>query len=395
VTAFALSPDSAARTARLEDRLRARAKELGAGAVGIARVSEESVGLDAGRLRRWLASGFGADLSYMSRGTARRSDPRLSVPGARSVIALAFDYAFPSQDTEDEAMRASHGAARVARYARGRDYHRVIPKRLRALLAWLGEERPGTSGRAYVDTGPVLERAWAARAGVGWTGKHSLALRADGGSWFMLGVVVTDLALEPDSPAQDRCGRCTRCLDACPTGAIVAPYQVDARRCISYLTIERRGAIPLEFRAAIGERVFGCDDCQDACPWNALAAESPVADFRPRGDLLERPLVSWLDLDEAAFAARFRGTALARARRDGFLRNVCVALGNRGDRGTAPRLARTLREDPSPLVRAHAAWALGRLGGDEATEALSAALHDADASVRAEAEQALGASGRA
>jgi epoxyqueuosine reductase len=395
VTAFAPSPDSAAPSARLEDRLRTRAQELGAGAVGIARVDEESVALDARRLRRWLASGFGADLSYMSRSTARRSDPRLSFPGARSVIVLAFDYAFPSQDRADDAMRSSHGAARVARYARGRDYHRVIPKRLRALLAWLGEERPGTAGRAYVDTGPVLERAWASRAGVGWTGKHSLALRAEGGSWFVLGVLVTDCALEPDPPVEDRCGRCTRCLDACPTGAIVAPYQVDARRCISYLTIERRGAIPLEFRAAIGERVFGCDDCQDACPWNALAAESPIADFRPRGDLLERPLVSWLDLDDDAFAARFRGTALARARRDGFLRNVCVALGNRGDRRNLSRLARTLREDPSPLVRGHAAWALGRLGGDEATSALRAALQDPDPGVAAEAEQALGAAGRA
>jgi len=162
---------------------------------------------------------------------------------------------------------------------------------------------------------------------------------------------------------------------------------VDARRCISYLTIERRGAIPLELRPLIGERVFGCDDCQDACPWNRLAAESPIADFRPRGDLLERPLVSWLDLDEAAFQARFRGTALARARRDGFLRNVCVALGNRGDASAAPRLARALAEDPSPLVRAHAAWALGRLGGEQ--PALRAALADPDPAVRAEAERAL------
>src|SRR5262249_32671717 len=202
-----------------------------------------------------------------------------------------------------------------------------------------------------------------------------------------LGVLVTDCALEPDPPVEDRCGRCTRCLDACPTGAIVAPYQVDARRCIPYLTIERRGAIPLAMRAAIGERVFGCDDCQDACPWNALAAESPIADFRPRGDLLERPLVAWLDLDEAGFATRFQGTALARAKRDGFLRNVCVALGNRGDRGVVSRLVRTLREDSSPLVRGHAAWALGRLGGAE--EALRAALSDSDASVRDEARQAL------
>jgi epoxyqueuosine reductase len=373
----------------LEDRLKDCARTLGAGAVGIARLDDERVALDGGRLRRWLASGFGADLRYLSRGVDRRSDPRLSLPGARALIALAFDYAFPSHDAEDDARREASGGARVARYARGRDYHRVVPKRLARLIEFLRAERPGTSARAYVDTGPVLERAWAARAGLGWTGKHTLTLRESGGSWFVLGVVLTDYPLEPDAPAEDRCGRCTRCLDVCPTGAIVAPYQVDARLCISYLTIERRGPIPIEMRERIGERVFGCDDCQDACPWNRLAAESPIADFRPRGDLLDRPLADWLDLDEDGFQARFQGTALARARRDGFLRNVCVALGNRGDATDASRLARALTEDPSPLVRAHAAWALGRLGGAPAREALAAGLTDPDADVRAEAQQAL------
>jgi len=376
----------------LEGRLKAKARALGASAAGIARLDDDSAALDARRLRRWLASGFAADLRYMARGAERRSDPRLSLPGARSLVALAFDYAFPSHDRADEARRAASGAARVARYARGRDYHRVVPKRLGLLLAWLKEERPGTNGRAYVDTGPVLERAWAARAGLGWTGKHSLVLRAEGGSWFVLGVLVTDAVLAPDAALEDRCGRCTRCLDACPTGAIVAPYQVDARRCISYLTIERRGAIPLEMRAAIGERVFGCDDCQDACPWNAFATDSPIADFRPRGDVLDRPLAAWLDLDEDGFQARFRGTPLLRARREGFLRNVCVALGNRGDASAVPRLAQALAQEPNALVRAHAAWALGRLGGAEARAALlAAARHDSEATVRDEAEQALAA----
>ena len=374
---------------RFEDRLKAKARALGASAAGIARLDDASTALDARRLRRWLASGFAADLRYMARGAERRSDPRLSLPGARSLVALAFDYAFPSHAVEDETRRAAAGAARVARYARGGDYHRVLPKRLRSLLEWIQAERPGTNGRAYVDTGPVLERAWAARAGLGWTGKHSLVLRGEGGSWFVLAVLVTDIALEPDAPLEDRCGRCTRCLDVCPTGAIVAPYQVDARRCISYLTIERRGAIPLAMRPAIGERVFGCDDCQDACPWNAFAADSPIADFRPRGDLLDRPLAAWLDLDEAAFQARFRGTPLLRARREGFLRNVCVALGNRGDTAAIPRLAQALAHDPSAVVRAHAAWALGRLGGVEARAALLAARDDSDPTVRDEAAQAL------
>ena len=375
----------------LEARVKEFARGLGAGAVGIARLDGDSIALDGSRLRRWLASGFAADLRYLGRGIERRADPRLSLPGARSLIALAFDYASPARDAEDETRRLAGGGARVARYARGRDYHRVVPKRLVRLIDFLREERPGTHARAYVDTGPILERAWAARAGIGWTGKHSLTLRAPGGSWFVLGVVVTDCPLAPDAPAEDRCGRCTRCLEVCPTGAIVAPYQVDARLCISYLTIERRGPIPIEMRERIGERVFGCDDCQDVCPWNRLAAESPIADFRPRGDLLDRPLAGWLDLDQEGFQARFRGTALARARRDGFLRNVCVALGNRGDARDVPRLARALATDPSTLVRGHAAWALGRLGGAAAQVALAQAAEDPDPEVRAEARQALGA----
>jgi epoxyqueuosine reductase len=376
---------------RIEDRLKDAARALGAGAIGIARIEDGAIDLDRRRLSRWLASGFAGQLAYLTRGAARRADPRLSLPGARSLVAVAFDYAFPSLDGAHAATRAASGGAVIARYARGRDYHRVIPSRLRKLLALLESERPGTRGRIYVDTGPVLERSWAARAGLGWVGKHSLLLRRNGGSWFLLGVLLVDCELEPDEPAEEHCGSCTRCLDACPTGAIVAPYQVDARRCISYLTIELRGPIPRELRPLVGERVFGCDDCQDVCPWNEHAAEARLDDYAPRGDLLQRPLVSWLDLDEDQFRSRFAGTPIARARRDGFLRNVCVALGNRGDRRTVPGLSRTLAEDPSPVVRGHAAWALGRIGGEEAERALAlASKTDADASVRDEAEAALG-----
>jgi epoxyqueuosine reductase len=332
-------------------------------------------------------------MRWLARDPERRADPRRSLDGARSLIAVAFDYAFPAREDAAESARRTARAGRVARYARGRDYHRVLPPRLRRLLALVQERRPGTRGRVYVDTGPVLERAWAQRAGVGWIGKHSLLLRRDGGSWFVLGVLLLDCDLEPDAPETDHCGGCRRCLDRCPTGAIVAPYQVDARRCISYLTIELRGAIPRELRPLVGDRIFGCDDCQEACPWNEHAAEARLADYQARDGVHTTPLSAWLDLDDNEFRARFRGTPILRARRDGFLRNVCVAIGNTGAGGDVPRLVRALAEDPSPLVRAHAAWALARLGGEEARAALArAAAVDVDAEVRAEAAAPGGAS---
>jgi epoxyqueuosine reductase len=376
--------------ASLEDRVKRFALAEGAAAVGIARVDDAAAGLAHGRLRRWLAEGFAGEMGYLAGQESRRADPRLSLPGARALIAAAYDYAFPEEDAAHEARRSASGAGRVARYARGRDYHRILPGKLRRVLAFLEAERPGTRGRVYVDTGPVLERAWAARAGLGWVGKHSLLLRRDGGSWFLLGVILVDCDLAADAPAEPRCGSCARCLDACPTGAIVAPYQVDARRCISYLTIELRGPIPRPLRALVGDRIFGCDDCQDACPWNEHAAAARLDDLRARPDLLETPLADWLDLGPEDFRARFAGRPIARARRDGFLRNVCVALGNAGRPEAAPALARALARDPSGLVRAHAAWALGRLGGEVAREALAgAARADADAGVRAEARAAL------
>jgi epoxyqueuosine reductase len=374
----------------LEQRLKTLALADGAAAVGIARVEGGAADLDRRRLRRWLASGFAAGMGYLGAREDRRADPRLSLPGARSVVAVAYDYAFPAEDAGAEARRAAAGAGRVARYARGRDYHRMLPRKLGRLLAFLQTERPGTAGRVYVDAGPVLERAWAARAGLGWVGKHSLLLRRDGGSWFLLGVLLTDCDLAPDAPAEELCGACVRCLAACPTGAIVAPYQVDAARCISYLTIELRGAIPHALRPLIGDRIFGCDDCQEACPWNEPAAAARLADFAARPGVLDTPLADWLDLGEAEFRARFAGSPIARARRDGFLRNVCVALGNRGEPAAVPRLARALATDPDALVRAHAAWALGRIGDAEAAEALrAAAAADADPAVREAAAETL------
>ena len=374
----------------LETRLRAMARELGAAAVGITRITDSLVSLDSERLASWLAAGFAGEMGYMKRDPARRGDPRASLPGARTLIALAFDYAYPSDEERVRSMRRLHGAGRVARYARGRDYHRVLPKRLEQLLSFLLKELPGASGKIYVDTGPVLERAWAERAGLGWMGKHSLLIRQKGGSWFLLGVILLDRDLIPDSPAQERCGTCRRCLDICPTGAIVAPYRVDSRRCISYLTIELRSAIPRSLRPLVGDYIFGCDECQEVCPWNRHAAEARLEDYRPRDGVLDTPLVEWLGIDEASFRRRFSGSPIHRAGRDGFLRNVCVALGNRRDAEAVPHLAETLTVDPSALVRAHAAWALGRLPGGSARLALRRAHErERDEEVRVEIEAAL------
>jgi epoxyqueuosine reductase len=223
---------------------------------------------------------------------------------------------------------------------------------------------------AYVDTGPLMDRAWAERAGLGWIGKNTNLILQGKGSYSFLGEILTDLAIEPDPPARDHCGTCVRCIAACPTGAILGPRQLDARRCISYLTIEHRGPIPLELRPAIGTRIFGCDDCQEACPWNRFATPTQDPEFRDAPGQATPALIPLLDLDEAAFRARYQGTAILRAKRAGFARNVAVALGNAGDPRGVPALARALAADPEPMVRGHAAWALGRLGGEEARLAL-------------------------
>ena len=230
-----------------------------------------------------------------------------------------------------------------------------------------------TIARTLADTGPMLDRSWAERAGVGWIGKNTNVIVQGQGSWFFLGEILTDFALDPDLPARDHCGTCARCIAACPTGAIVGPYQLDARRCISYLTIENRGAIPLELRPSIGTRIFGCDDCQEVCPWNRFAVPTSDPDFAERLDQQTPELIPLLTIDEGSFQARFRGTAILRAKRSGFVRNVAVALGNLRDRRSVAPLSRALTRDPDPLVRGHAAWALGRIGGSASRVALEEA----------------------
>jgi epoxyqueuosine reductase len=301
---------------------------------------------------RWLAAGYAGTMGYLARTRAERLDPTRFLPGARSVIAVAMLY-----DT-----RAPAGDwAPVARYARGRDYHDVMRPRLESLARFVDEAAgPGTRSRAAVDTSAVLERDLAAGAGLGWIGKNTNLLSPELGSYFFIGVVLTTAALEPDGPQPDRCGTCTACLEACPTAAFPAPYVLDARRCLSYLTIEHRGDIEESLKPAVTDWVFGCDVCQEVCPWNRKAPAAREPAFSPAAPLGEPAAL--LDLDEASFRSRFRASAVRRARRSGLLRNVALALGNRRDPAAVPALRRAAR-DADPVVAGAAAWALERIVG--------------------------------
>lgn len=329
-------------------------------------------------------------MRWMEREPSRRGDPTAVLPGARTVISVALGYyrgEWPSEATSGAPDAPARG--KVARYAWGRDYHKRLRKKLLRLARAIRALEPTSRILAYVDTGPVLDRAWAERSGLGWIGKNTNVIRKEAGSWTFLGEILTDLAIEPDPPAKNYCGQCSRCIAACPTGAIVGPYELDARRCISYLTIEHRGPIPLELRPQIGTRIFGCDDCQEVCPWNRFATPTANPDFAERPGQQTPELIPLLTLDAAGFVARFQGTALRRAGRDRFVRNVAVALGNLVDRRAVAPLRRALQEDPSALVRGHAAWALGRIGGEEARVALvEAALREEDPEARREIEYA-------
>ena len=377
-------------TSELTARVKTRALELGFDAVAVAGVEP----LDAEpRFEAWLAAGRHGEMDYLAtpRERARRADPTRILPGLKAVVCVAMCHE-PAAD-EERATRLG----RIARYAAGEDYHRIMRDRLRELERFVGTQAPGARALWYSDTGAILERGWAERAGLGWTGKHSGLLSTRLGSWFLLGELLVDVALEPDPPlARAHCGTCVRCLEACPTGAIVAPYQVDARRCISYLTIELKGSIPRELRPLIGDWIFGCDVCQDVCPWNRFAPPAREARLHARtldGWTLER----FLELSEDEFASLFAGSPIRRAQRGGFLRNVCVALGNRGEPCAVPVLIRSLSGDPDARVREHAAWALGELAlAPAATEAqaraIAAALEEAagdrETAVAAEAAHA-------
>ena len=312
--------------------------------------------------------------------------PRLVQSIPRSVVSLAISYLTDEPPTKREVPRG-----KIARYAWGEDYHSVLKDRLREFADRLPERlgRP-VKTRVFVDDGPMNDRAAAERAGVGWFGKNTNILTSTHGSWVFLGQVITDLELQPDRPLAKNCGECVRCIDACPTGAIVAPYVIDSTRCISFLTIELRGAIPRDLRPLVGDWVFGCDICQEVCPVNVDVRKSIEPAFRQRHDFAAPELLPLLDLDDEGFRARFRNSPVKRAKRVGLQRNVCVALGNIGDPGAVPALARAVKS-ADPLVRQHAAWALGRLGG---REALSSALEtEADPTVVEEIELALADAG--
>ncbi|MDH7569338.1 MAG: tRNA epoxyqueuosine(34) reductase QueG [Armatimonadota bacterium] len=349
----------------LAQRIKGEAVRLGFDRVGIAPAEP---GPHSAFLDEWLARGFHAEMGYLARDPDTRKDPRRLFPGARSAVVCTLGY-YPGTEP---ACAGDPRRAVIARYARSRDYHYVVREKLAALLAFVRSEAGAeVEGSAYVDTAPLLERELAAQAGVGQFGKNTLLIAPGLGSYFFIGVLLLALPLPSDAPAsRNLCGACTRCLNACPTGAIVAPYQLDARRCLAYLTIENRGAIPPEFRPALRNRVFGCDICQEVCPWNRRAPASrldtlPTCDFPLLTDLLH--------LDQEEFARRFGHTPVSRAKCRGLRRTAAVALGNYPHPDSVSALAAAL-SDPEPLVRAHAAWALGRVGLPQARQALEAAL---------------------
>ena len=352
-------------------------------AVGI--VAPDGLGQAARHLRDFLAGGLHGDMAWMAANAERRADPRTLWPAVRSIIVVGLNYA----QRERHGLDGRDGPISV--YAQGRDYHTVFKKRLKTYARWIAETS-GAEVKVFVDTAPVMEKPLAARAGLGWQGKHTNLVSRDLGSWLFLGSVFTTLALAPDAPERDHCGACRACLDVCPTNAFPAPYRLDARRCISYLTIEHKGHIAREFRTPMGNRIYGCDDCLSVCPWNKFARAAATSELRPRDDLAAPALAELAGLDEPAFRRRFAGTAIKRTGRDRFVRNVLIALGNTGDSRSAEAAMARL-DDRSPLVRAMAVWALSRLLDPPAFAAIRAdhAEDEPDRAVRAEWREATAA----
>lgn len=358
--------------------------------------------LEGRALAEWVDRGYHGEMEYMARNAPRSGNPAAVVAEARSLVVVGLYYGGHGEGTVPDGTPVDAAAipaasagprGRISRYAWGDDYHDVMAPRLRRLAEYL-VRRGARAARYYVDTGPVIDRAAARRAGIGWFGKNTLIITRSGhGSWVFLGEILTDLPLPPDHADEGNCGRCRLCLDACPTGAIIAPYVVDARRCISYLTIEHRGPIPRELRAAIGDHIFGCDICQVVCPHNAKTPAATHDAFAPHPGVSARPgLLSLLNMTEEQFRDWFRGSPVKRAKRSGLRRNVAVALGNLRDPAALPALGRALEDENDPLVRGHAAWALGRLGTETARQRLGERLTaECDPWVREEISLALAA----
>src|SRR6202795_2748691 len=346
----------------LKARVVSFAREIG---FDSCRVAACNVPAHANDFREWLRDGAHGEMNYMQRGEEKRCDPQSILPGARSIVVLALNYFQgdaahpPSQSFGVASTAAATGrTGRIARYAWGDDYHDVIGAKLNRLDEFLRSF--GGEQKCYVDTGPILERDHAAQAGSGWHGKSTMLIDERLGTWFFLAEILTTLELSSDPTAQDRCGTCDRCITACPTGAITAPHRLDARRCISYLTIELKGSIPLELRPLIGNRIFGCDDCLDACPWNRFAKVSRESAFSARRSTIGMALRDYLNLSDAGFRNLFRNSPIKRIKRRGFLRNVCVALGNIGTSEDLPALKQAALGS-EPLIAEHAAWAIEQI----------------------------------
>jgi epoxyqueuosine reductase len=345
--------------AMLAATIKSWGRELGFQAVGIA---DTDLSAAEPRLASWLASGFAGKLDYMRKHGSKRTQPASLVPGTLRIISARMDYR--PRATESWSVLADGSKAFVARYALGRDYHKVLRGRLRQLAQRIAGEIGEFGYRVFTDSAPVMEVELARKAGLGWRGKHTLLLAREAGSYFFLGDIYTDLPLPLDAPVGEHCGSCTKCLDVCPTRAIVAPYTLDARRCISYLTIELKGSIPVELRPLIGNRVFGCDDCQLVCPWNRYAQFAPEPDFQVRNGLDSAELVDLFAWNGNEFRERMSGSAILRIGYERWLRNLAVGLGNAPRSGRVLAALHSRAQDPSPLVREHVAWGLERHGAD-------------------------------
>ena len=367
----------------MKEAIRQRALELG---FDDCRFTTAAPPASAEQFQKWLAEKRHGEMAWLERSAAKRTDPQQVLNGARSVICLAASYENDNWQESKRPLnpslspsggeRVSDGRARdslpptfdlrpstglIARYAQFADYHEVLGKRLKDLTAFI-TQLGGMDARSlwYVDTGPVLERDFAQRAGLGFVGKHTNLISRRLGNWVFLAEILTTLDLEPDAPERNHCGKCTLCIAACPTNAITAPFELDACKCISYLTIELKGSIPAELRPAIGNRVFGCDDCLAVCPWNRFAREGSLMKPHARKDLAQLDLIELLQLDETSFKSRFAGSPILRTKRRGLLRNVCVALGNTGDASALPHL-QNAANDSEPLIAEHARWAIGQI----------------------------------
>jgi epoxyqueuosine reductase len=366
-------------TAALKDMVLREARELGFDAVRV--TSPDATAAAGGRFAAFLDAGRHGDMGWLATNADRRRSPTRLWPEVRSIVMLGMSYA-PETNPLDALDHPERGAISV--YAQGKDYHDILKGKLKQLASHLATSS-GADVKVFVDTAPVMEKPLAAAAGLGWQGKNTMLVSREHGSWLFLGAIFTTAELPPDTPEDDHCGSCRRCLDVCPTAAFPAPYQLDARRCLAYLSIEHKGHIPVEFRRPMGNRIFGCDDCLAVCPWNKFAATAREARFHARAETDNPPLAELLELDDAAFRARFAGTPVKRTGRDRFLRNVLIAAGNSGDESLLPHIE-ALLGDNSPLVRAMAVWAMRQLTGDGVGEGVRHRhlAREGDSDVRAE-----------